>query len=689
MKKLLLLFFAVAPVLAYNQCTVTNATDCDCLDGSTECDLLPDITASYDLTAEDASVVENPGQLLLAVGTPNIGHGPLRVVATDYYVCGGDTIYDAGGLATCPDGSSPKQIINQRIYHKNGATMTYWEKAAGTMTYHPDHGHFHTDNWGVYTLRKPIDGIEDPLEWPILGYGTKMGFCLMDLANCASPSNYGYCREDDGTVVTNAIDNYGLGGGGYNCAITNQGISVGYLDIYDYYLDGMEIVLPEGVCNGDYYIVVEIDPNDNYDEESDNNNVVAVPITLTDQPEDITALSLDYSGGNELETGILTICATELVELSVSPIGIAYTWSTGATTNAITIAEAGTYYCFVERECGDLYTDTIVVEMVESAVPTINPTDVTCIGYAAELSAIADGIVNWYSAPIGGTFLGTGAALTTAALFENTVFYAENVIEIVAAIDAFVGQTNHEGSDYSTGSPYNGYEVFDAIADFTLQSVKVFTDYAGDRTIELRNAAGTLIDDLTVNIPSGTTVIDLNFDIAAGANYRLGTSDETNTATFGDIAPKLKRSNAGTDYPYNVDGLVSITNSSFDESRWYYFYDWHVTGNSIFACPSERTGMEVEVKVCTSIGEVSALNAFNVYPNPTNGIFNIELNTNAVDAVAVTVANVTGQQVYAKTITNANGTLTVPVDLTQNASGVYLVKITSNGQSVTKNIVVE
>jgi hypothetical protein len=689
MKKLVLLFLAAAPFVAYNQCTVTDATDCHCLDGSDECDLLPDMTASYDHLAEPENVIENPGQILLGVGTPNIGHGPLRVVATDYYVCGGDTIYDPTGLETCPDGTAPKQIINQRIYHKSGTTMTSWEKAAGTMTYHPDHGHFHTDNWGVYTLRKPVDGVEDPTEWPVLGYGTKMGFCLMDLANCASPSNYGYCREDDGTVVTNTIENYGLGGGNYNCAITNQGISVGYLDIYDYYLDGMEIVLPAGVCNGDYYIVVEIDPNGNYDEESDNNNVIAVPITLTDQPEDIEELSLSYSGGSELEAGVLTICASEVVELSVSPIGIAYSWSNGATTNAISISEPGTYYCFVERECGDIYTDTIVVELIESTEAVIDPVDVVCIGSAAEITADGDGVINWYSAAVGGTFLGTGSTLTTGLLYENTMFYAENVTEIISAIDTYVGQADHEGSDYSTGSPYNGFEVFNALEDFTLSSVKVYTDFPGERTIEVRDATDAVVHSLTVDIPSGTTVIDLGFDIEAGDNYKLGTSDATNTATFGDISPKLKRSTAGTDYPYNVDGLVSIVNSSFDESRWYYFYDWRVTGSSVFACPSERNGVEVEVKVCSSIGEVSSLNAFNVYPNPNNGAFNVEINTSAVEEVVVAVSNVTGQEVYSNTINNAIGTVVVPVDLSNNAAGVYLVKITSNGKSVSKNIVVE
>ena len=689
MKKILLLLLAAAPFVVQSQCTTTNATDCDCLDGSNDCDLLPDITSSDDLLMDAGSLIENPGEILLSVGTPNIGHGPLKVVATDYYVCGGDTIFDAGGLETCPDGSAPHQIIDQRIYHKNGTTMTYWDRNAGSMTYHPDHGHFHTDNWGVYTLRKPVDGVDDPTEWPILGYGTKMGFCLMDLANCASPSHYGHCREDDGTVITNDIENYGLGGGEYNCAITQQGISVGYLDIYDYYLDGMTIDVPAGVCNGDYYIVVEIDPNGNYLEESDNNNVSAVPFTLTDQPEDVTSLPVNYSGGSMITPGTLTICASESIELSTSPIGISYTWSNGATTNTITVTESGEYYCFVERECGDLYTDTITIEFIETTPPTIAAVEAVCAGSPAMITATADGVVNWYDAAIGGTLLGTGTTLTTADLFENTTFYAENIDETITYIDAYVGQVDHEGSNYSTGSPYNGYEIFDAYEDITLSSVKVYTDYPGERQIELRNAADVVVESLLIDIPSGTTIIDLNFDVPAGTGYRLGTNDAVNDDTFGEISPFLKRSNAGTDYPYNIDGLISITNSSFDESRFYYFYDWHVTGTGIFACPSERASVAVEVKVCSAIGDISSLNSFNVYPNPANTEFNISLNTTPVEELIITVTNVTGQQIFNKTISNATGEINVPVNISGNASGVYLVKVVSEGNAVSKNIIVE
>ena len=55
----------------------------------------------------------------------------------------------------------------------------------------------------------------------------------------------------------------------------------------------------------------------------------------------------------------------------------------------------------------------------------------------------------------------------------------------------------------------------------------------------------------------------------------------------------------------------------------------------------------------------------------------------------VSVLNVTGQEVYSKLLNNVNGTVNIPVDLSDNAAGVYVVKITSNGNAVSKNVVVE
>ena len=109
---------------------------------------------------------ENNGRLRISVSTPNTGHGPLTVRGAGpngyrTFICGTDTnqIYDPNSNIeyTCDNGLEPQQVIWQRIYHKNAdGSMSYYDREAGTMTYHPTHGHNHTNDWGVFTLRKKM-----------------------------------------------------------------------------------------------------------------------------------------------------------------------------------------------------------------------------------------------------------------------------------------------------------------------------------------------------------------------------------------------------------------------------------------------------------------------------------------------------------------------------------------------------
>jgi subtilisin-like proprotein convertase family protein len=371
--RIIILLFFVSPLVVKSQCTLTNATSCQCPPGGgTDCDLIPDITIVKSVLNQPSNYTEYPqtcpsgcggneGRLRIGVYTPIIGFGPLETRGTSKYVCGTDTV-DAGTVANIPaacpvTGLPPHQLINQRIYHKSGNVMTYTERAAGSMTYHPTHGHQHVDNWGIYTLRSN-NGDPNPVNWPIIGTGSKLGFCLLDLGSCnGSP---GYCTDSLGNTLNSSnIVNYGLGGGSYSCSNTVQGITNGYMDIYSQSLDGMWINLPPGLCNGQYWVVIQIDPMNYFLETNENNNVVAVPITLTQQSS-APVVSV---------TGSLNICPNGSVTLTASSASN-YLWSTGETTQSIVVTTAGTYT--VSTSCGATNATSTPVVVTDGAVaPTI------------------------------------------------------------------------------------------------------------------------------------------------------------------------------------------------------------------------------------------------------------------------------------------------------------------------------
>ncbi|MBP6334745.1 MAG: hypothetical protein KA444_04670 [Bacteroidia bacterium] len=371
-------------------CNTSNATSCLCEDSvSTNCDLLPDIKIARAplLVSGTSGVIEYPqdnspdtannGRLRISVSTPNIGAGPLEIRAQNIFTCHEDT-FPGPAPALCPDGHEPHQLITQRVYHKNGNTMSYYDREAGAMSYHASHGHMHVDNWGAFTLRKS-NGDPNPLNWPVYGDGAKIAFCLMDYGSCSTYD--GHCVNDGDTVLTNGnFPNFGLGGGTYSCSAVMQGISSGYTDIYYQSLDGMWIDIPPGTCNGDYYIVSHIDPDNYFLEENEDNNVMAVPYTLTKQSGSVPVITA---------TGPTEFCPGGSVTLTSSPAA-SYLWSNGSTTQSIVVTNPDDYYVITEPSslCPGS-SDTIAVSHVSLDITPTSPE--ICPGDSVQLQASGSG----------------------------------------------------------------------------------------------------------------------------------------------------------------------------------------------------------------------------------------------------------------------------------------------------------
>ena len=71
----------------------------------------------------------NNGRLRLSGSTPNMGFGSFTVGSVSIWTCNGDTFTDYNTATQfC---QYPQQLIKQKIYHKNGNNMSYWERWAG------------------------------------------------------------------------------------------------------------------------------------------------------------------------------------------------------------------------------------------------------------------------------------------------------------------------------------------------------------------------------------------------------------------------------------------------------------------------------------------------------------------------------------------------------------------------------
>ena len=215
-----------------------------------------------------------------------------------------------------------------------------------------------------------------------------------------------------------------------------------------------------------------------------------------------------------------------------------------------------------------------------------------------------------------GSFLYEGISFETEPLLNNSTFFVSNS-QVVETINSSTGEENHQGNgqnaDYS-GSIYNGGLIFDCYSDFVLNSVKVYTDYEGIRTIELRNQNNELLYDLLISIPESSTdgfVIDLGWLITPGTEYLLTTNTDLNVDVFGDNNPLLKRTTGGLpNFPYVISGVLEIKEGFYTNNDdnigsstdyYYYFYDWEVTNEVI--CESDPVEVIINVEPVSNIFE--------------------------------------------------------------------------------------
>lgn len=87
----------------------------------------------------------------------------------------------------------------------------------------------------------------------------------------------------------------------------------------------------------------------------------------------------------------------------------------------------------------------------------------------------------------------------------------------------------------------------------------------------------------------------------------------------------------------------------------------------------------------TGINEAELAGAFNVYPNPNNGVFNVSINLVKAGSVTVKVVNVLGETISSKVLDNVSNN-TFSMDLSSQSKGLYFVEISSGDQKVVKKI---
>jgi hypothetical protein len=106
-------------------------------------------------------------------------------------------------------------------------------------------------------------------------------------------------------------------------------------------------------------------------------------------------------------------------------------------------------------------------------------------------------------------------------------------------------------------------------------------------------------------------------------------------------------------------------------------------------CGEGENSVPFEVTVDNTVGignPESYGSGFSIYPNPGNGLFNIQLSSEKPDVIQMKLSNVLGEIILCKPVQMSN-TKNYQLNLEDLPDGIYFLVIEGDGQSVTKKLV--
>ena len=356
-------------------------------------------------------------------------------------------------------------------------------------------------------------------------------------------------------------------------------------------------------------------------------------------------------------------------------------WTNGSTDQSITVDESGIYSVSVQGLCSSFESNSIEIIVLEYPDAPIAKGDSIKVGEIAVLTAVGDNIA-WYLKETDLNHVATGNTFEVAGLMANTSFYASGSSG-EAGISASVGMLNHVGSEYSGVANSNNLLIFDALDAFRLDSVKVYTDLPGVRKMLLLDEAMNELGSVLIDVPQGENYIYVGLDIPAGESMSLSTDAETNQQNIGLAGPRLQRSSSNVNYPYVIDEVVRIKDSNYGEDYYYYFYDWQISTGSN-TCDSEKTKVDVVVEEPNALVELVEGQDISIFPNPSNGIFNIIVGSNSTLPMGVSLYTLDGKLVASRTITSQEAI----VDFVNQIEGLYMLEIKNNDSVLIKKVII-
>jgi NADH:ubiquinone oxidoreductase subunit B-like Fe-S oxidoreductase len=238
-----------------------------------------------------------------------------------------------------------------------------------------------------------------------------------------------------------------------------------------------------------------------------------------------------------------------------------------------------------------------------------------------------------------------GMTYDSTGMYTN-IYTGLNGCDSTVTLDLTI---NNSSSSTVTITACDSFDWDGMTYDSTGTYTNLYTDINGcDSTVTL---------DLTINDgPNDATVIQNGDSLTVTVSN--GTAPYTYEWNTGETTQSILPDSSGTYYC-----IVTDANGCEDSSNQY-------------------------VYTSTSISELNS-NKMLVYPNPTEGILNIEFNNFDNRFTSLSIVNILGDEIYEEELDNTIIKYSKKLDLSKYSHGIYFVKFSSIEEVLTKKLILQ
>ena len=338
-------------------------------------------------------------------------------------------------------------------------------------------------------------------------------------------------------------------------------------------------------------------------------------------------------------SGYTTLCEGESTTLTANG-GISYNWSNGSTTNSINVAESGVYMVTATNVEG--------CSAVESVTVTVNPLPNITIG--------------------GNTSICEGGSTTLTASGADTYSWSTGDNTASATISAF-GIYTVTGTSAAGCSSVASVTVL--VSQLPVITITGETDICAGESTTLTANGGT-----TYLWSNGTT--DAALTVSNAGTYQVIGYNEAGCNTIASTTVNVWQ-------PATSEFSVECPDSCYTWNDVDYCQsgDYTQTLQTVHGCDSVVT---LHLTITVGIDNYNSFD-FKVYPNPSNGVVNVQCTMNNVQFsdVVIHVVDMYGKLVRTKPFDGE----TTHIDISDLATGIYFVKAVADGKVVAVRKVVK